>query len=88
MSVRFSQCDVVIVEFAATRVAVFAHRGDPALIGTSMQKFIAWRKQSGLPPKVSATFNILTTIRNPRPLSAIRSARDTVSGYTGAGDHY
>ena len=42
-----------------TRVAVLEHRGDPARLGDSIRKFIAWRKQNRLPPRVSATFNIL-----------------------------
>jgi AraC family transcriptional regulator len=50
---------VTIVEVKDTRVAVLEHRGDPALIGDSVRRFIAWRRQAGLPPKTSATFNIL-----------------------------
>ena len=50
---------VRIIDFADTRVAAFEHRGDPRLIGNSIREFIAWRKQNGLPPRVSATFNIL-----------------------------
>jgi AraC family transcriptional regulator len=34
------------------------HRGDPALIGNTIRRFIAWRKATGLLPKASATFNI------------------------------
>jgi AraC family transcriptional regulator len=50
---------VGIVDFPATRVAVFEHRGDPRLIGDTVRSFIAWRKQNRLHPRVSATFNIL-----------------------------
>ena len=50
---------VGIVDFPQTRVAVYEHRGDPRLIGQSIRRFIEWRKQHRLPPKVSATFNIL-----------------------------
>jgi AraC family transcriptional regulator len=42
-----------------TRVAVLEHRGDPQRIGDSIRQFIQWRKQNHLPPRVSATFNIL-----------------------------
>ena len=35
-----------------------AHRGDPALIGETIRRFIAWRKAAGLSPRTSATFNI------------------------------
>jgi AraC family transcriptional regulator len=50
---------VRIVDFAATRVAILEHRGDPRLLGESVRKFIAWRRQNNLPPSVSATFNIV-----------------------------
>lgn len=50
---------VNIINFNATRVAVLEHRGDPQLIGNSIRKFIEWRKQNHLSPKVSATFNIV-----------------------------
>jgi AraC family transcriptional regulator len=50
---------VAIVEFPATQVAVLEHRGDPALIGDTIRRFIAWRREVGLPPRLSATFNIL-----------------------------
>ncbi|MBI3446761.1 MAG: GyrI-like domain-containing protein [Magnetospirillum sp.] len=50
---------VCIVQFPQTRVAVLEHRGAPALIGRSVGRFIAWRKQAHLPPRTNATFNIL-----------------------------
>ena len=50
---------VRIIHFEETPVAAFEHRGDPRLIGDSIRKFIEWRKQNNLPPRVSATFNIL-----------------------------
>ena len=40
------------------RVAELVHRGDPALIGDSVRRFIEWRKQTGI-AKASAVFNIL-----------------------------
>lgn len=51
--------DVKIVPFAATRVGVLEHRGDPALIGGSIRRFIEWRRENALPPRLSATFNLL-----------------------------
>lgn len=45
--------------FKDTRVAVLEHRGDAQHIGDSIRRFIAWRKQNQLPPRASATFNIL-----------------------------
>ena len=50
---------VKLIDFEETKVAVFEHRGDPTLIGDSIRKFIAWRKQNHLPPSQNATFNIL-----------------------------
>jgi AraC family transcriptional regulator len=45
--------------FKDTRVAMLEHRGDPRRIGDSIRQFIEWRKQNQLPPRLSATFNIL-----------------------------
>ncbi|MFZ6654958.1 AraC family transcriptional regulator [Undibacterium sp. TJN19] len=59
MSASHQLTDVKIVQFPETRIAVLAHRGDPKLLGNSIQKFIAWRKQNKLPPHVSATFNLI-----------------------------
>jgi AraC family transcriptional regulator len=50
---------VKLITFKDAKVAVLEHRGDPNLIGDSVRTFIEWRKQNNLPPKVSATFNIL-----------------------------
>jgi AraC family transcriptional regulator len=49
---------VAIVTVPDIPVAVLRHRGDPATLGDSIRRFIAWRKAAGLPPRVSATFNI------------------------------
>jgi AraC family transcriptional regulator len=51
--------NVKIVVFEETRVACLEHRGDPRRLGDSVRRFIEWRKQNNLPPRVSATFNIL-----------------------------
>ena len=50
---------VKVINFSDTKIAVFEHRGDPRLIGNSVRRFIEWRKQNHLPPKISATFDIL-----------------------------
>ncbi|HEV7716591.1 MAG TPA: AraC family transcriptional regulator [Steroidobacteraceae bacterium] len=50
---------VRVVNFRQTRVATLEHRGDPNLLGESIRKFIDWRKQNNLPPRISATFNIV-----------------------------
>ena len=59
MTADYSDEQVRFVDFPETRVAVLEHRGDPALIGDSIRRFIAWRRQMGVPPRLSATFNIL-----------------------------
>ncbi len=50
---------VQLIRFEETSVAVLEHRGNPNLIGDSVRRFIEWRKQNHLSPKISATFNIL-----------------------------
>jgi AraC family transcriptional regulator len=49
---------VKIVEFAETRVAALEHRGDWRRLNVSLRKFIEWRRQNGLPPRISDTYNI------------------------------
>ena len=53
--------DVTIATVAATPVALMEHRGDPARIGETIARFIAWRKAAGLPPRANATFNVFHT---------------------------
>ena len=50
---------VRVTTFPATRVAKLEHRGSPMNLGDSIRKFIEWRKANALPPRVSATFNII-----------------------------
>jgi AraC family transcriptional regulator len=50
---------VKLITFKDTKVAALEHCGGPNLIGNSVCKFIEWRKQNNLPPRVNATFNIL-----------------------------
>ncbi|MFZ6757728.1 AraC family transcriptional regulator [Undibacterium sp. Ji50W] len=59
MSAQHQLDDVKIITFPATSIAVLEHRGDPALLNSSIQKFIAWRRQNKLSPSVSATFNLI-----------------------------
>ena len=64
----FTANDVEIREVSSTPVAIMKHRGDPARIGDTIQRFIAWRKATGLNPKTSLTFNIFHS--DPRVTSA------------------
>ncbi len=51
--------DVKIVELANTPIAYLEHRGDPRLVMETVQRFIAWRKATGLSPiDTSQTFGI------------------------------
>jgi AraC family transcriptional regulator len=65
MKQTFHTDEVTLREVAPTRVALFEHRGDPATLDTTIQRFIAWRKASGLSPKNSTTFNIWYSERRP-----------------------
>jgi AraC family transcriptional regulator len=64
----FTPDDVTIRDAAPTPVAIMKHRGDPATIVATIQRFIAWRKATGLSPKTSTTFNIFhSDTRNTAP---------------------
>jgi AraC family transcriptional regulator len=58
MQTTYTPDDVTTRDVASTPVAIMEHRGDPATIGATIQRFIAWRKATGLSPKVSPTFNV------------------------------
>lgn len=64
MQANYTIQDVQIVDFPATPVVVMEHHGDPARIGDTIQRFIAWRKQTELRPGTSATYNIFHS--NPK----------------------
>jgi AraC family transcriptional regulator len=51
--------DIRIVNFPETRIAVLEHHGAPQRIGDTVRKFIEWRKLNHLPPRISATYNLL-----------------------------
>jgi len=61
MTHHYDLADVTIRDVPATAVAYMEHRGDPAVIGTTIQRFIAWRKAVGMTPRNSPTFNIFHT---------------------------
>lgn len=64
-TMRYSSMDanhhaeVQIVHFPELQVAQMEHRGAPRRLPETLQAFIAWRRQSGLPPAKSRTFNLL-----------------------------
>ena len=51
--------EITIIDFPATPIALLVHRGDLRTLNDSIGRFIGWRRRNGLPPRVSATFNIL-----------------------------
>src|SRR3954470_6324702 len=48
MQKTFTADDVVIRDVPTTRVAIMEHRGDPATLGDTLRRFIAWRTAAGL----------------------------------------
>src|ERR1700744_118091 len=65
MQRTFTPDDVTIRDVLPTPVAIMEHRGDPATLGATIQRFIAWRKATGLHPKTSPTFNVGRSERRP-----------------------
>jgi AraC family transcriptional regulator len=65
MQKTFTTDDVTIRDVPPTPVAIMEHRGDPATLGATIQRFIAWRKAAGLHPKTSPTFNVWRSERRP-----------------------
>lgn len=65
MQKTFTADDVMIRDVAPTRVAILEHRGDPATLGATIQRFIAWRRAAGLHPSISPTFNVWYSERSP-----------------------
>jgi len=58
MQTIFNTDDVTIRDVPSIPVAIMEHHGDPATIGTTIQRFIAWRKANGLSPTTNPTFNV------------------------------
>lgn len=68
----FSAAAVTVREVPPTPVAVLTHRGDPARLGDTIRRFIAWRRAAGLPPRVSATYNVFHGDPRTTPPAAFR----------------
>jgi len=54
-----NKIEVNIKNIEAIKIAVLEHRGAPELLGQTIRKFIAWRKENKLPPSISRTFNLV-----------------------------
>jgi AraC family transcriptional regulator len=61
----FTTDDVTIRDVPTTKVAIMEHRGNPATLGTTIQRFIAWRKAANLHPSTSPTFTVWRSERRP-----------------------
>lgn len=47
MHTTYTPDDVTIRDVSPIPVAIMEHRGDPATIGATIQRFIVWRKAMG-----------------------------------------
>ncbi|MDX3967148.1 MAG: AraC family transcriptional regulator [Bradyrhizobium sp.] len=65
MQRTFTTDDVTIRNVPTTKVAIMEHRGDPATLPATIQRFIAWRKAAGLHPSTNPTFNVWRSERRP-----------------------
>ena len=65
MQTTFTKDDVTIRDVAPTPVAIMEHRGSPATLGATVQRFIAWRTAAGLHPATNPTFNVWRSERRP-----------------------
>lgn len=62
---NFTTADVTIRDVPNVPVAIMEHRGDPATLGATIQRFIAWRTAAGLHPKTNPTFTVWRSERRP-----------------------
>ena len=81
MQKNFTPDDVTIRDVSPTPVAIMEHRGNPATLGATIQRFIAWRKADGLHPKTTRPSTVWRSER--RPASPPITAWTCVSGPTG-----
>ena len=66
MQRTFTTEDVTIRDVPTTRVAIMEHRGNPATLPATIQRFVAWRRAAGLHPSTSPTFNVWRSERRSR----------------------
>jgi AraC family transcriptional regulator len=65
MQKTFTPDDVTIRDVPPIAVAIIEHRGDPATLGATIQRFIAWRRANGLHPRTCPTFTVWRSERRP-----------------------
>ena len=71
--IMFQTSDIRIVDMPTTPILFMRHRGNPALIGSTIRRFIAWRRANRLGPQVCATFNIFHTDPDVTPAAEART---------------
>ncbi|MGT2489105.1 AraC family transcriptional regulator [Methylobacterium oryzae CBMB20] len=76
MQRTFTADDVVIRDVPSMQVAIMEHRGDPAALGATIQRFIAWRKSAGFHPGRTrpSTYGGPNAVPRRRPTIALTSA--------------
>ncbi|WP_434362556.1 AraC family transcriptional regulator [Parasalinivibrio latis] len=55
----FRDEDVTVMDFPAVQVGLVIHRGAPHKLANTLRQFINWRRDTGLHPSKSRTFNLL-----------------------------
>lgn len=65
MQKTFTNTDVTIRDVLRTPVAIMEHRGDPATLGATIQRFITWRQAHDLHPKIYPSYNVWRSERRP-----------------------
>lgn len=71
--IMFHTNQVRLVDMPTTPILLMPHHGDPALIGATIRRFIAWRRANRLGPQVCATFNIFHTDPDVTPAAEART---------------
>lgn len=82
----FKPDDVTIIEFPETRTVCLDHVGPPSQIGSTIRRFIAWRKTRHLHPAQHATFNILWCNPEDTPPDRFRMGLAVATGHTPTAD--
>lgn len=59
MTGKHTPREVNVVDCRDTRVAALEYRGPEQLMGNAIREFIGWRRENRLPPRLSATFNVV-----------------------------
>lgn len=59
MTSGFRDEQVKIVDFPETEIAMIQHRGDHALLGETIRRFVEWRRKTGHSLSACATFNVI-----------------------------